>query len=312
MPSYEGKQEMNKQGTGHLLAILTIFIWGTTFISTKVLLGNLGPIDILFSRFCLGYISLWAIFPHFSAKYGIKAEGLMLFAGFLGTFLYFLMENVALIFTTASNVGILICVAPFFTAVFEKILKPNLKLKSTFFIGLVISIFGVALISFKDWELQFNPMGDGLAIAAALVWALYSVTLKRLSSFEIPTLVATRTIFGYGLLFIASSYLFFGKELSIEVYLQPDVFLNLLFLGVIASAAGYCMWTKAVSLIGAGPTSLYINLTPVICLTCAAIVLHEELTLQSLIGTALVLVGLSISQSTCSGIMRFFRQAKEI
>lgn len=42
---------MSKKGTGHLLAIITILIWGTTFISTKILLNDFKPVEILFSVF---------------------------------------------------------------------------------------------------------------------------------------------------------------------------------------------------------------------------------------------------------------------
>ena len=44
---------MNKDFSGHLAALLTIFIWGTTFISTKILLTDFKPIEILFFRFLL-------------------------------------------------------------------------------------------------------------------------------------------------------------------------------------------------------------------------------------------------------------------
>ena len=49
---------------GHLAAFVTIFIWGTTFISTKVLLKSFSPIEILFIRFLIGYATLWLVYPH--------------------------------------------------------------------------------------------------------------------------------------------------------------------------------------------------------------------------------------------------------
>ena len=91
---------------GHFLGLFCAVVWGATFISTKVLLEYLSPLQILFSRFLLGYIALWCLYPHRSPKYGRKAQLLFALAGFLGTFLYFLMENVALQHTTASNVGV--------------------------------------------------------------------------------------------------------------------------------------------------------------------------------------------------------------
>ena len=53
----------NETILGHVLTLMTIIIWGTTFVSTKVLLEAFTPIEILFFRFTLGYFSLWAIYP---------------------------------------------------------------------------------------------------------------------------------------------------------------------------------------------------------------------------------------------------------
>lgn len=207
------------------------------------------------------------------------------------------MENVALCYTTASNVGVLICLAPFFTAMLSKIINPKqTSLSLAFFAGLLISFVGVGMICLAGQEIEFNPLGDGLAISAALVWAAYSITLKRIAQFDMPILLSTRKIFGYSLLFIGGAFLLTEKKLSIDTLLIPEVYLNLLFLGLLASAACYAMWTKAVTIIGPGPSTIYIYLTPVICIISANIVLHEQLTKWGFLGTGLVLVGLICSQ----------------
>ena len=55
--------EQNKT-IGHLSALLTILIWGTTFISTKVLLVDFQPVEILFFRFVMGLLALLVVYPH--------------------------------------------------------------------------------------------------------------------------------------------------------------------------------------------------------------------------------------------------------
>ena len=261
------------------------------------------PSDILFIRFLLGYIALWALFPRKGEKCGIRAELYCLLGGFLGTFVYFYLENVALCFTTASNVGVLLCLAPFFTAILSKLIDPKSNsLGTSFFVGLVISFVGVVFICFGGQTVSFNPMGDGLAIVAALAWACYSLVLKKISDFKLPGLLSTRKIFGYGLLFIGGAYLIKGESVSFDTLLLPSVGLNLLFLGLLASAACYVMWTNAVSIIGPGPSTIYIYLSPVVCLICANIVLDERLTTWGLWGSALVLVGLVLSQLSKSAL----------
>lgn len=298
---------------GHLLGLFCAVVWGATFISTKVLLEYLSPLQILFSRFLLGYIALWCLYPHRSQKYGYKAQTLFALAGFLGTFLYFLMENVALQHTTASNVGVLVSLAPLFTAAVSKLENPKLKLSLQFFVGAGLSFVGVLLIVFGDnMSLVINPFGDTLAVGAAFVWTLYSIVLKKLAAYKAPILLSTRTIFGYGLIFIVAG-LFYADEIpSTSTLCQTEVWGNLVFLGFIACAACYSMWTMAVETIGPDRTALYLYLVPVICLVCSYLILGENLTAWSAAGTFLVLFGLILSQLDSSSLKKKIRKASEI
>ena len=291
----------NGFSSGQVLALLCAVVWGGTFISTKVLLDYLSPLQILFSRFLLG--------PHRSDKYGSKAQCLFALAGFTGTFLYFLMENVALKYTTASNVGVLVSLAPLFTAAISKFENPNLKLSLQFFIGSGLSFLGVLLIVFgENMSLTINPLGDSLAVGAAFVWAIYSVVLKKLAVYRAPILVSTRTIFGYGLIFIFAGLLFVDELPNFSVLTETEVWMNLVFLGFIACAGCYSMWTMAVEKIGPDKTALFIYLVPVICLVCSYLILGENLTITSSSGAFLVLFGLILSQLNSSMLKKNFHE----
>lgn len=102
---------------GHLAAFVTILIWGTTFISTKVLLRVFTPIEILLIRFLIGYAALWCVRPRKLKVTDNKQEWTFAAAGLCGITLYYLLENIALTYTLASNVGVIISIAPFFTAI---------------------------------------------------------------------------------------------------------------------------------------------------------------------------------------------------
>ena len=154
--------------SGQVLALLCAVIWGETFISTKVL--YLSPLQILFSRFLLGYFALWCLYPHQSEKYGAKAQWLFALAGFTGTFLYFWMENVALKYTTVSNFGVSVSFAPFFSVAVGLFENPNLNLSLLFFVGSGLSFLGVLLLVFEENKsLTINPLGDSLSVGAALI-----------------------------------------------------------------------------------------------------------------------------------------------
>ena len=118
---------------GHISAIITILIWGTAFITTKTLLGSFTPIEILSYRFTIGFIVLLLIHPHRLKGTKLKQEVLFAMAGLSGVALYFLLENIALTYTSASNVGVIISAAPFFTAILSYIFLKTEKLKPMFF-----------------------------------------------------------------------------------------------------------------------------------------------------------------------------------
>ena len=86
----------NKNNVGHLCALLTIIIWGTTFISTKVLLVDFQPVEILFFRFVMGLLALLIIYPHRLTGTTRNQEFTFVAAGLCGICLYYLLENIAL------------------------------------------------------------------------------------------------------------------------------------------------------------------------------------------------------------------------
>ena len=181
---------------GHLAALLTILIWGTTFISTKILLTDFQPVEILFFRFIMGYLVLLIAYPHHMTRLSWKQETTFAAAGFCGVCLYYLLENVALTYTMASNVGVIISVAPFITAILAYLfMKSEERLRLNFFIGFIIAMAGIILISFNGSQLKLNPIGDILAFAAAFVWACYSILAKRIGSFGLPVILTTRRTF---------------------------------------------------------------------------------------------------------------------
>lgn len=100
-----------------ILALVTICFWGTTFVSTKILLGVLSPIHIMLLRYVIAYVSLLAIHPKIHRPESLSLELRYIAAALFGSTLYFLAENFALSFTQAANVSLLISAAPILTSV---------------------------------------------------------------------------------------------------------------------------------------------------------------------------------------------------
>ena len=290
----------NKTAAGHLSALITILIWGTTFISTKVLLQDFQPIEILFFRFVLGLIALFLVYPHPLKGTSLRQDLTFAAAGLSGVCLYYLLENIALTYTMASNVGVIISVAPFFTALLSHLfLKQEGKLRANFFIGFLAAMAGIGLISFNGAAMELSPAGDLLALLAAFLWACYSILTRIISSFGYPTIPSTRRIFLYGILFMVPALFLFDFRFGPGRFVNPVYLLNILFLGLGASALCFVTWNFSVRVLGAVKTSVYIYLVPVITIVASVLILHEPFTALTGLGTLLTLAGLFISQNDC-------------
>ena len=292
----------NRRSAGHLAALFTIIIWGTTFISTKVLLTDFKPVEILFARFAVGVVALFLVCPHRMKGVERRQELTFALAGLCGICLYYLLENIALTYTMASNVGVIISVAPFFTAVLSRLfLKSEGKLRVNFFIGFAVAMAGVALISFNGSRMELNPTGDLLAVLAAFVWACYSILTRKISSFGCPVILTTRRTFFYGILFMVPALFLFDFEVRLERFADMTYLLNILYLGLGASALCFVTWNLAVKVLGAVRTSVYIYMVPVITVVTSVLILKEPVTWVSVMGTFLAVAGLFLSEYSGKG-----------
>ena len=291
-----GKME-NSKTAGHPAAIFTIVVWGTTFISTKVLLTEFKPVEILLFRFIIGYLTLLLLSPCRLKVKGRRQEMTFFLAGLSGICLYYLMENIALTYTMASNVGVIISIAPFFTAILSHLfMKSEEKMRVNFFIGFVVAMVGIVLISFNGSKLELNPVGDLLAVLAAFVWACYSILTKKIGSFGYPVILATRRTFFFGILFMIPALFFFDFKIGIKRFADVKCLLNIFYLGLGASAICFVTWNIAVKVLGAVRTSVYIYMVPVITVITSVVILKEPVTWVSAVGTVLAIVGLFISE----------------
>ena len=287
----------NNSTIGHFSALFTIIIWGTTFISTKILLADFQPVEILFFRFIIGVLALLAVYPCRLEGTNRYQELTFAAAGLCGISLYYLLENIALTYTMASNVGVIISIAPFFTAILSYLFLKEEKPHAGFFFGFSIAIAGIALISFNGSKMELNPIGDLLALLAALIWACYSVLTKKISGYGYNTILTTRRVFCYGILFMFPTLFLFDFKLELTRFFNSVYLFNIFFLGLGASALCFVTWNFAVKALGAVKTSVYIYMVPVITVVTSVAILHEEITVLAVGGMVLTLAGLLLSEN---------------
>ncbi len=294
---------MNKKSviTGNLCALYSALIWGTTFIVTKNLMEDFNAAEILFVRFFTAFCVLFLFrLIKGKEKYDVKPnkKDELLFAGcgLTGLFLYGTLEIISMQYTYASNTSTIVSTNPFFIALFAIIFLKEEKPRFNFFLGFIIAISGIAIISFNgSSQFGLNPLGDILALMCAVAWGVYTTLVKKASDKGYSTMYITRHTYFWGAIIMALSLPFFGINTNVARFFEPVSILSLLFLGIFASCTCFLAWNYATKSIGPVNSGIYIYSIPVVTIIFAAIILHEKVNYLSFIGIVLVIIGTVIS-----------------
>jgi len=279
---------------GHICALIVVTIWGTTFVSSKVLLNaGLLPADIFVMRFALAYLCMIGMSHKRLFASSWKDELTLLGLGLMGGSLYFLTENMALLYSTSSNVSILVSTTPLLTALLLSCFYKSERMKLRQIIGSIVAFVGVVLVVLNgQLVLHLNPLGDALALGASLTWAFYSLFMRRIMSRYSSDFI-TRKVFGYGVISIIPYFLIVHPfSADIPTLSQPSVWGNLLFLGFAASTGGYLLWNWVMKQLGAVKSTNYIYLQSLITMIAGALVLQENITLMAIIGVLILICGM--------------------
>ncbi|MDR0907933.1 MAG: DMT family transporter, partial [Rikenellaceae bacterium] len=281
----------------HVAAVVTIVVWGTTFVSTKVLINNgLTPVEIFGYRFLVAYIGIWFFSSRKLVADSLRDELLFVGAGVTGGSLYFIAENTALETTLASNVSMLVCTAPLWTALLSRLIYPKDKVGANLWAGTLIALPGMALVVFNgSFVLEINPIGDLLSMAGAFAWAFYSIILRTLGK-RYDTVFITRKVFFWGLVTLIPFLFLPSSRLNLAALAVPAVWSNLLFLSVVASLVCFVVWNRILKEIGIVKASNYIYLNPAVTMLTAVIFLGEKITWQAILGLFLIVGGLWIAE----------------
>jgi len=281
---------------GHILALISVLVWGMTFLCTKLLLEHFSPVGILIYRFILAYVVLFAVYPRIRF-YSLRTEIHLALLGITGVSLYFFTENAALMYSQASNVSLVVATAPVCTALLAHLFTKDEKLARNIVIGAAVALTGISLVVYDGaFHLKISPLGDILALGAACMWAFYSILLKKRNP-DVHPVVVVRKTFLYGVLTALPALAVFPSALEVKGEIGAGEVINMIFLGVVASAVCYFIWNKAIDRIGIVKTSSYIYLIPLIGMLSSVLVLDEKVGIVLGIGAVFILLGVYISEN---------------
>lgn len=295
MAGSKSKLQSNKSIIlGHLGALLCVSMWGVSFVSSKVLLDHgMQPVEIYVWRFTIAYVIIWCCRRMKLWAENWRDEMRLLMCGLLAGSIYFLTENFALRYTLVSNVSLITSMSPLLTALLLGALYKNERPGKGMLLGSLVAFAGVACVIFNSsFNLKLNPLGDMLAICAALSWAIYSLVLKRLNT-NYDVWFITRKTFFYGVLTALPFMWVEPPHFTVkEVFTTWPVISNVLFLSLGASLIAFVLWAETVKKVGALKANNYMYLQPVITLIFSALFLGEGLSVVGVTGCFLILFGL--------------------
>ena len=281
----------------YFVALFVVLMWGTTFVSSKVLLNSgLLPADIFFVRFVMAYCCMLCISHKRLFANSVADELTLVGLGLMGGSVYFLVENMALLHSTASNVSILVSTTPLVTAMLLAIFYKSERLSMRQIFGSILAFVGVVLVVLNgQFILHLNPLGDALALGASFTWGFYSLFMRRIMGRYSADFI-TRKVFFYGLVTILP-YFAFVNPLNIDLLTSGNmtIWSNLIFLGIIASTGGYLLWNWVMRKLGAVKSTNFIYLQSLVALVAGHVILGERITFMAIAGAVILIAGMILA-----------------
>jgi len=286
---------VNPKTTAIVKATFTVTVWGGSFIATKVALRDISPITLVWVRFAIGVAIL-------AAAVGLRGQlrlprlkdlGYFSLLGFLGIAFHQWLQSTGLVTSKATTTAWIVATIPVITALLGwAALKEKLGWEKALGSGLaavgvllVVSDGNLAgLVSGGAWR-----AGDFLILLSAPNWAVFSV-LSRRGLREHPAAWMMLYVMLLGWL-MTSSLLIAGPGLSEIGRINLDGWLAVGFLGIFCSGLAYIFWYDALQVLSASQTAAFVYLEPLVAVAIAALVLNEPVTWSSLVGGAIILLG---------------------
>ncbi|EIQ1511511.1 DMT family transporter [Vibrio parahaemolyticus] len=280
----------------YLLPFFTVMIWGGNSIVNKMAASTIEPSAMSFYRWFVAMVLLtpFCLPAVIKQRHVIRPYLTKLaFLALLGMVLNQSLGYYAGLTTTASNMALITSLVPLIS-VFLSVPLLGKSVSMLSIVGGVISLGGLAfMLGHGDVTYflhQDMTQGDSLMLLAALVYAAYCVLLKRWKMpFNSLTLVYMQGFF--------SVIMLTPLWLSSEQLLPSQEALPLIaYAGIAASIFAPLMWVKAIDLIGADSSAMFMNLMPVISVALASTLLGEEIHVYHIIGGLMVISGVILSQ----------------
>ncbi len=280
----------------YLEALFAVVVWGASFIATKIAVGQISPIAVVWIRFAMGIPIIFlavAVRKQFAFP---KGNEWLYFAllGFLGISLHQWLQSNGLITAQATTTAWIVATTPMFIAILGWLALKE-KLTPIQAGGIALATLGVLVVVSKgDFAGlavgQFGTSGDFLILISSVNWAVFSI-LSRHGLKKHPSTRMTFWVMTIG--WLITSVAFFAQGRTAEItMLDSRGWWAMIFLGIFTTGLAYIAWFDALSQLPAAQTGAFLFLEPPSSMVVAAIVLYEQVTWASILGGAVILIGI--------------------
>jgi drug/metabolite transporter (DMT)-like permease len=284
------------------LLLIAILIWGFAYVVTKSGLDTVPPMLFALLRYAVASLLLvpLALVRGGMARLPTPVPWkTLLLMSVTGVGLYYVLFNLALAYTSASQTALIQSAFPAIVAILA-VLWLHERVTKQRFAGIGLAIVGVVIIvATQDDTAARNPvLGNALAFASVLSWGVYTILAKRISNAD--PIAVTAIISLIGTVMLVPAALLENADVPLSS-IPVEGWLPILYLGALASAASYLLYTRALRDIDASLVGTFINLSPVIGVVSGVLVLGEPITTSAIVGGLMVLMGVWISSRKGEG-----------
>jgi drug/metabolite transporter (DMT)-like permease len=296
-PRGQERPMQRKNLFGPIFCLLgAMILWASSFIALKLAFAAYHPMVVIFGRMITAsicFIPFAGAFKHNPfRRQDIAVLGFMLACE---PCLYFLFEAAALKNTTASQAGMITAMLPLMVAITAGIyLKETITIKTV--LGFLTAILGVCLLSMtaQSNDSAPNPVLGNFYEFLAMVFATgYTISLKQLSARYDPFFLTALQAFAGSIFFLPFLFL---PTTALPVRFEAVPAFSIVYLGVFVTLGAYGLYNYAVSKVPASQASAFVNLIPVLTVIFGWIFLGERFTTVQYLASALVIVGVVMSQ----------------
>jgi drug/metabolite transporter (DMT)-like permease len=283
----------------YLSLVLTMLLWGGTFIAGRLLAGNVPPAGSAFLRFFIASLAMLAITRIVDGRLAWPRPKLwlpLLLLGLTGVFAYNVLFFYGLSQISAGRASLIVAGTPLVITVLAALFL-NERLTRLKAAGVTISLIGAATVIGNGrpeavFTGGFGP-GEQALVGCVLSWSAYSLIGRSvLKSLSPLAAVCYSSLIGTALLIYPAVRSGLFNHLAT---LHPADWASLAYLGIGGTAIGFSLYYRGIKKIGAAKAGIFINLVPVFSLLLSWLILGETIKPVVLAGGLLVLAGVSLT-----------------